>query len=103
MTKSEARELEALRRENQALRAAIAERTPSPVFFTAGDQINGPPFYLPTHTPIHFNGAQVRLLEDGETIYVCGDDVLTVYPQASNVVRIHTRARILRNKQEKKP
>jgi hypothetical protein len=93
MNKKEQRELENLRRENALLRKEFAGRESSRVFFCAGTGIDGPNFYINELASVYFGGLGVRLLEDGETIYVQGDDTITVYPQSSNVVRIHGRAR----------
>lgn len=96
MTKKEAAELEQLRRENDALRKQLEGQQKSTIHFRVGDRIDGPLFYLDEHAPITFGGLQVRLDEDG-WLLIHGDDRITLMPQASNAVRIHSQVRFRRS------
>jgi hypothetical protein len=93
LTKKESRELEMLRRENETLRTQIAGQIPSPIFFRAGDRVHGPQFYLPAHEPVYFGGISIRLEADHETVVVYADDMLTIFPQASNSAKLHAKVR----------
>lgn len=92
MNKKEAMELEQLRRENATLKRQLEGREKSPVYFRAGDRVNGPQFFLPERESVYFGGMNVRLDEDGWVIIIA-DDVLNVVPQASNALKLFSETR----------